>query len=110
MIKTRTSQSVGYDCELQVSQVIDEHMQDFRWPGTRRIPKSREDTRYSRLVLEIQIVPTASLSVGRPLKSIIWDAYQKIANAILYCVPLIFRSGRSPSIFALPMAVSIVDR
>jgi hypothetical protein len=32
--------------------------------------------------------------------------YQKIAKAMLYCVPVMLRSGKRPSIFALPTTIS----
>ena len=34
------------------------------------------------------------------------NSYQKIASAMLYCVPVMWRSGKRPSIFALPDTVS----
>lgn len=78
-----TSQSVGYDCDnLKVSQMI----------------ATSKDVS-TAISSQDHILDTVSRLLTRKMNR---STYQKIASAILYCVPLILRSGKSPSIFALP--------
>ena len=78
-----TSKSVGDDCEkLNVSQMI-ATLKDV----------STAESGQDHILHTVSGLFTRMMNQG---------TYQKIASAILYCVPLIFRSGKSPSIFALP--------
>ena len=91
------SQGIGYNCEdLEVSQMIGGRPTTSQQPVSRH-RNSQEKTRRTYY----------TVVSGPPMMNNSRRAYQKIAKAMLYCVPLILRSGKRPSIFALPSIVSL---